>query len=159
MNSAPALTGYIRPMSPSQPLTDVAYVIQLAVAPVFLLTSVGTILAVLSSRLGRIIDRARVLGDRLPGLDARGQQAARAELRLLYRRRRLVNMAITCGTVTALLVCLLIAAAFLAAIVSFDASLLVSTLFVLSMAGFIGALLFFLREVLLAVSSTPIDPH
>lgn len=159
MNSAPAGSGYIGAMSPTQPLTDVAYVIQLAVAPVFLLTSVGTILAVLSARLGRIIDRARILTDRLPGMDARAQQTARTELRLLYRRRRLVNMAITCGTVTALLVCLLIAAAFLATMLAFDASLLVSALFVLSMAGFIGALLFFLREVLLAVSGTPIDPH
>ena len=146
-------------MPPSHPLNDVAEVIRLAVAPVFLLTAMGTILSVLSARLGRIIDRARVLGDRLPGLDTRGQQSARAELRLLHRRRRLINLAITLGTIAALLVCLLIAAAFVAAYVAVDASLLVSALFVLSMASLVGALLFFLREILLAVLSTPIDPH
>jgi hypothetical protein len=151
--------GYISGMPPPHALNDVAEVIRLAVAPVFLLTSIGTILAVLSARLGRIIDRARILGDRLPAMDAHAQQGARAELRLLRRRRHLVNLAITFGTIAALLVCLLIAAAFLAAFISLDASLFVSGLFVLSMASLVGALLFFLREILLAVASTPIDPH
>jgi hypothetical protein len=39
----------------------VAHAIQLAVAPVFLLSGIGAILAVMTNRLGRIIDRARVL--------------------------------------------------------------------------------------------------
>jgi predicted MFS family arabinose efflux permease len=145
-------------MAQSQSLSDVAQVIQLAVAPVFLLTSVGTILNVLSTRLSRVIDRARVLGDRMPGLDAEGKQRARAELQLLQRRRQLVNMAITFGTVSALFVCLLIAAAFIASMLEVDASLVVAALFVLSMASLIGALLFFLSEIVHAVSGTPIEP-
>src|SRR5215211_2831119 len=95
----PAPARYIPRMPQWQPLSEVSHVIQLAVAPVFLLTSVGTILNVLSSRLGRIIDRARVLGDRLPAMDAAGQRQARAELHLLSQRRQLVNLAITSGTV------------------------------------------------------------
>ena len=43
----------------------VAHAIELAVAPVFLLTGIAAILAVMMNRLGRIIDRARVLEDRL----------------------------------------------------------------------------------------------
>ncbi|HZA51552.1 MAG TPA: DUF2721 domain-containing protein [Myxococcaceae bacterium] len=146
-------------LPPARSLNDVTEVIRLAVAPVFLLTAIGTILSVLSARLGRIIDRARVLSDRLQGMDARAQQAARAEMRVLHRRRRLINVAITFGTVSALLVCLLIAGAFIAVYFSFDASLLISALFVLSLGSLVVALLFFLREILLAVRSTPIDPH
>jgi hypothetical protein len=146
-------------MPPARSLNDVTEVIRLAVAPVFLLTAIGTILSVLSARPGRIIDRARVLADRLQGMDSRTQHGARAEMRVLHRRRRLINVAITFGTVAALLVCLLIAGAFIAVYFSFDASLLISALFVLSLGSLVVALLFFLREILLAVRSTPIDPQ
>ena len=40
---------------------DIGHIIQLSVAPVFLLTGVGTNLMVLTNRLGRITDRSRVL--------------------------------------------------------------------------------------------------
>src|SRR5437879_12245053 len=69
---------------------DVTRLIQLAVAPVFLLTAVGTIIGVLSNRLGRAVDRSRTLEDRLRQLQPEGQKAARAELNLLSRRVRLV---------------------------------------------------------------------
>ena len=48
-----------------QTIYDISHVIQLSVAPVFLLTAIGTILGVLSSRLARIVDRARALNERL----------------------------------------------------------------------------------------------
>ncbi len=48
------------------PVESIAHTIQLSIAPVFLLTALGTFMAVLSTRLGRIVDRARILGDRLP---------------------------------------------------------------------------------------------
>ena len=145
-------------MPQSQPLAEVAHVIQLAVAPVFLLTSVGTMLNVLSARLSRVVDRTRVLGERVPGLDAEGKRQARAELQLLQRRRRLVNLAITFGTISALFVCLLIAAAFIASMLGVDASLLVASFFVLSMASLIAALLCFLWEILHAVAGVPVEP-
>ena len=141
----------------SGPLTDVSRVIELAVAPVFLLTAVGTILGVLSTRLARIVDRARVLVDRLPRAEAQMQEAIRVELHLLIRRRKLVNLAITFGTITALLVCILIASAFVSATLQFNASMFVAALFVLAMFSFIGALLSFLREIVLAASSTRMD--
>lgn len=146
-------------MDPSAgPLQDVAHVIQLAVAPVFLLTAAGTLLNVLSTRLARIVDRARVLVDRLPNLDTPRKEAAQHELGLLDARRKLVNMAITFATAAALFVCLLIAFAFTAAMLKLQGSLLVAILFVLAMFGFIGALVLFLREIVLAVSSTRMDP-
>ena len=42
-------------------ITDITHVIQLAVAPVFLLTAIGTLITALNNRLGRVIDRRRVL--------------------------------------------------------------------------------------------------
>jgi Protein of unknown function (DUF2721) len=55
---------------PADHLQDITHTIQLAVAPVFLLTALGTTLGVLASRLGRIVDRARRGGHPLhPGHD------------------------------------------------------------------------------------------
>ncbi|MBU3658145.1 MAG: DUF2721 domain-containing protein, partial [Rhodocyclaceae bacterium] len=48
-------------MMTSQPVTDIAHIVQMAVAPVFLLTGVGAILSVLTTRLARVIDRGRQL--------------------------------------------------------------------------------------------------
>jgi hypothetical protein len=134
-------------------IADIARVIQLAVAPVFLLTAVGTLIMVLTSRLGRAVDRSRVLEDRLPSLAAAESNAARTELGLLVRRIRLVYLAISLAVLSALFVCLLIAAAFAGAFVATDLTRLVAVLFVLAIVALTGSLVVFLREIFLAVTS------
>ena len=143
-------------MNLESPLTTVAHTIQLSVAPVFLLTALGTFLGVLSTRLGRIVDRARVLGARV-GATASEQDTVQAELHLLSRRRHLVNMAITCGVTAALLVCAIISSLFLGSILRANVSWLTAVLFVAAMLAFTAALLLFLREILMAVASVRID--
>lgn len=44
---------------------DIAHVIQLSVAPVFLLAGIGSILGVMANRLARVVDRARILEGRM----------------------------------------------------------------------------------------------
>jgi hypothetical protein len=136
-------------------LSDLARTIQLAVAPVFLLTALGTILNVFSNRLGRIVDRTRSLLDRLPELHGDDKrQPLMAELSVLGRRRRLVNHAITFATTSSLLVCLLIAFAFVGFMLHFNFAYMMALFFIAAMAAFVAGLVFFLREVLLAVSTT-----
>jgi lipopolysaccharide export LptBFGC system permease protein LptF len=146
-------------MPDETPITAVARVIQLSVAPVFLLTALGTMLGVFSTRLGRIIDRARTLLERAPAAPTERRPAIDAELRLLHRRRRRVNAAIAFATAAALLVCVLIATAFVGSILGFDFSRPVAGLFIAAMVAFIGALVAFLSEVLIAVSSVRIEPR
>ena len=136
-----------------QTIYDISHVIQLSVAPVFLLTSIGTILGVLSSRLARIVDRARALNERLEFAPENRTEAIHAEMRTLARRRRLVNLAITAGTAAALLVCVSIATVFLGAVMKANVTVAVALLFIIAMAAFVAALVFFLREVFLAVRS------
>jgi uncharacterized protein DUF2721 len=138
-------------------VTDLAHTIQLAIAPVFLLTAVGTILGVLSTRLARIVDRARVLRGRLPPQPIPGGDPTIAELALLVRRRQLVNLAITCGVSAALLVCLLIATLFVGSLVHANVSPLVAALFVLAMVAIVGALTSFLREIFLASGALDLE--
>jgi uncharacterized protein DUF2721 len=134
-------------------VTDVARLIQLAVAPVFLLTAVGTIIGVLSTRLGRVVDRSRQLEDRLRQLQPEGQKTARAELGLLSRRVRLVYASMVLAVLCALFVGLLIAVAFVDAFIAIDMSKFIGLLFMAAMLAFILSLMVFLREIFLAVTS------
>ena len=136
-----------------QTIYDISHVIQVSVAPVFLLTSIGTILGVLSARMARIVDRVRALYERLELAQEDRVAGIHAEMHTLARRRHLVNMAITFGTTAALLVCVSIAAMFLGAVMKANVAVVVASLFILAMAAFVAALVFFLREVLLAVRS------
>ena len=93
---------------------DVARAIQLSLTPVFLLNGVGVLLAMLTTRLARIVDRARILEERLPTASEQGAHDIHAVLDTTRRRARLMNRAITLGTVAALLVALLVALMFAA---------------------------------------------
>ena len=135
-------------------VTDISRIIQLAVAPVFLLTAIGTILSALNNRLGRIVDRRRVLDDRVRKAPAAGDQAAQEdvlELELLARRISLIYHAIVLAIVCALFICMLVASIFLGVFVAVDLARLVGTLFILAMFALIGSLWMLLREVFIAV--------
>lgn len=134
-------------------LVGVGQVIQLAVAPVFLLSGIGVILTVLTNRLARVVDRARRLEDAARASSGPELDARRRELAVMATRARLMNRAITLGTLSALLVSLVVVVLFLAVFLQFNATAIVAALFVLAMLCLIGALLFFLREVLLAVAA------
>jgi Protein of unknown function (DUF2721) len=132
-------------------LTDIARVIQLAVAPVFLLTAIATMINALNTRLGRIVDRRRVVQERLHARAGENADAVQLEIRMLKRRSRLVYYAIFGAVLSALLVCLVVAGAFLGALLGVDLARSVAALFIAAMLAMIAALGLFLREVYLAV--------
>lgn len=128
-------------------ISDIGHVIQLAIAPVFLLTGVGTKLSVLISRLARIIDRTRVLEDRLR---AGPSDEYAEELEVLYRRSHLINYAITASTACGLLVCLVIAMLFLGDTTNLPLNQYIAGSFVLAMIALISSFVFLLREIFIA---------
>lgn len=134
-------------------LPEITSVIQLAVAPVFLLTAVGTVIAALNFRLGRAVDRRRSLERRLSKMSEEELQSAHDELETIARRIRFVYLSILFAVISALFVCLLIAGAFLGAFVRVDLSYTIGALFVLAVVALIACLLLFLREIFLAVST------
>lgn len=140
-------------------ITDVAHVIQLAVAPVFLLTGIGAILSVLIIRLGRVVDRFRALETLPADATAAASDAARYEMNRLARRARMVHWAIGFCTGSALLVCIVIATLFVGAVTGVQAPVLIATLFILAMLALVAGLLFFLREIALAKGSIHTVPR
>lgn len=148
------------------PVDLLAHVIQLSVAPVFLLTGLGAMLNVLASRLGRIVDRARTVAGHLETAEAQdaGAQATmatdlRRQLAALVRRARITQFAISLLVGSSLLVALVIVTLFGSAYFSLNAAVPVAVLFAGAMVALIGGLLCFLLEVHLAIGSLGIGPR
>lgn len=132
-------------------ITTVAHVIQLAVAPVFLLAGVGTILGVMTSRLSRIIDRFRVLESITP--DAHAASSHQHEMKVLAHRERVIYRAISLCTVCALLICVVITTLFVGSVMGVQLTSLIALLFIAAMLALIGGLLSLLREIYIATGS------
>ena len=132
---------------------DITRAIQLAVAPVFLLTAIGTLINALMGRLGRAIDRRRKLEELLHAFEGETRASMEAELAVLAQRIKLVLWAMAFAVLSALVVCLLIGTAFLGAFVELDLARPVAVMFVVSIAALTACLLAFLREVFLSVQA------
>jgi hypothetical protein len=104
-------------------------------------------LTVLTNRLARIIDRTRVLEDRLrKGPDDEYLE----ELELLYQRSHLINYAITSSTACGLLVCLVIAMLFLSDTTNLPLDRYIAGSFVFAMMALISSFVCLLREIFIA---------
>ena len=128
----------------------IAHVIQTAVAPVFLLSGVGVTIGVLTNRLARIVDRARVLEGRPHDPD---DTRTHADLVALSGRAKMINRALTLCAICAILIALVIVALFVSPMLDVDLSGLIALLFIGGLAAYVVALLTFLREIFLATAS------
>ena len=131
---------------------DVAHLIQVALTPIFLISAIGVTLNVLTSRLARIVDRARAIEDVLRRSDHPAQDARdlHALLGVLARRARFINAAITFITLSALFISLVVVMLFVNAFLRWDLAAFIACMFILSMVSLCAALLAFLIEVRIA---------
>jgi hypothetical protein len=138
---------------------DIAHLIQTAIAPVFLLTGVASTLGVLTNRLSRIVDRARLLEEQLEGHPGRAPTLHSA-LQVLAQRAHYINVAISLSTIAALLVALVVVTLFANAWLRSELGLLIALLFVGAMVCLSAAFISFFIEVRLAVAALRIGlPH
>ena len=136
--------------------TDISHVIQLSVAPVFLLAGIGSILGVMANRLARVVDRARMLEARLPGAEKEVYADLHARLMTLGKRAKLISQGLALCTLTALLICAVIITLFVGAFFHFAAAIPAALLFITGLLSFACALIWFLREIFLATASLKI---
>jgi hypothetical protein len=144
--------------TPTFNLHDVPQAIQLALAPVFLLTGIAGVLNVMTGRLARIIDRGRHIAESAAPCDPSTRASVSLEIGGLERRRRLASHAITATTLSALLVCMVITALFLEVLLEVPLKPLIGALFTGSTLALVVGLATFLREVQLATSTVRIPP-
>jgi hypothetical protein len=133
---------------------DIAHLIQVALTPIFLISAIGVTLNVLTSRLARIVDRARAMEDRLlSGSPDRAGRDLHAQLTVLERRARWINASITLITLSALFIALVVVMLFVNAFLRWDLSAFIACMFILSMVSLAAALLAFLIEVRIATTT------
>ena len=140
-------------MDQSIPVTQIAHLIQLAIAPVFLLAGIGALLNVVANRLARVVDRSRTLEAEFSSYDEARRKRAAAELCLLDRRMKVANYAISACTASALFTCLVVAILFVADLTAFAFGQAVALLFIATMLLLIVGLVLFLYEIRLAIRS------
>jgi hypothetical protein len=139
----------------SSAVAGLSRAIQLSVAPVFLLTDITGLLSMFTARLARIIDRTRLLQDALERSDLAQTRQLKQALGVQRQRMFLINRAILCSTVTALLVSGVVAVLFISAVAALDLAAIVVPVFVLAMLSLIVGLILFLLEVQLAIRQNP----
>ena len=133
---------------------DVSFAIRDAVAPVFLLTGIGSLLSVLVNRLGRAIDRARHLN----GLNVEQRKKHHKELGIIISRTTRMRWTAGLFIFAGLCVALSVASVFVGVAIGVNLSSFVLLTFVLAMFSLIAGLLCFLREIILA-SQEVITPY
>jgi hypothetical protein len=137
--------------------STIAHIIQLAVAPVFLLAGIGSLLNVLAGRLARIVDSARRIESNVP-MASQDERATHIErLEILEQRMTICHWAIGLCTTAALLICLVVMILFVSDLVAIGFGVPVSLLFIGAMASLTFGLLLFLAEVTIATRSVHVS--
>jgi hypothetical protein len=139
-------------------LTQLIPVLQLATGPVILISGVGLLLLSFTNRLGRLIDRSRLLHrERISRSNSEQQVLLQAQIGLIDRRAGILRRAITLAGVTVLLVSVLILVLFLAALFQLELGAIIIALFALALLALIGAILGFLREITLSLEAVRLE--
>jgi hypothetical protein len=153
LNGTQTLAGY------TVQSVDIAHLIQIALTPIFLISAIGVTLNVLTSRLARIVDRARAMEDRLRGAASRSPELPpdgrdlHDKLGVLARRARWINAAITLITISALFIALVVVMLFVNAFLRWDLAAFIACMFIASMLSLAAALLAFLIEVRISTNT------
>lgn len=146
-------------MASNAPMPDkldlIAHVIQLSVAPVFLLTAIAGLLGVLTNRLARAVDRAREIEGWLEASDRHNAESLREEHADCARRSRMILRAIALCVISGLLVCVVIVGLFVTAYYAWspDLTRFVAALFAAALLALLAGMLTFLREVYVATAT------
>jgi hypothetical protein len=124
----------------------VAQTIQLALAPVFVLVAIGNIMNILSSRLGRIVDRSRVLQEKHAKTSGEQHDLVVREIRLVDRRIALVSRAIMLLVTSGLTIGLTVALLFLEELFHVNLQQAAAAFFMVAIGLLMAALTLFMRE-------------
>jgi len=138
-------------------LTDLVPILQMAVGPVILISGVGLLLLSMTNRLGRVIDRSRLLAESLRKAGPGDQPRFASQLKILSRRARLVRLAIILAILSMLLAAVLVIALFLAALFGLELGGVVVLLFAGCMGFLIASLIVFILDINLSLAALKLE--
>ncbi len=131
--------------------SEIAIILQNAMAPAFLLMAVAGFITLFANRLARIVDRARVLEDCYRDTQGEEHELVVTELRDLETRMRIVNSAIGLGVASGITTCILVAVIFLRELMAIQSANVIACLFIATVTLMALALVQFMREVQIAI--------
>lgn len=134
-------------------------VIQLAVTPVILLSGVGALMITLTNRMGRIVDRTRGLAGQVRGAAEPDRDHFNGQLGIMWRRAKLIRLAVTLAALSMLLSCLLVMVIFIDASIHREFGLEMVVIFAASIGCLIASLLAFLRDIWMSLWALGIEVH
>lgn len=156
VSSCDALTVH-DPVMNSSRLSELLPALQVAVAPVILISGVGLLLLSLTNRFGRAVDRARHLRQDLGQASDAERRQLTEQVDNLYRRARLIRTAIVMAAASELFAALLIITLFVGQLLSWPVALAVGPLFVLCLAALIVSLLAFMLDIRLSLAALKLE--
>lgn len=131
---------------------DVLPIIQLAITPVILMSSIGAVLLSMTNRMGRVVDRTRILAGQIrQEKDPSEREHLVTQLHIMFRRAKLLRFAMTMSTLSVFVSGLLVVVIFVTALTRVEMSALVLGLFVVSISFLLLGLATFIRDVFLSL--------
>ncbi len=140
-------------------LVDIVPHLQVAIGPVILISGVGLLLLTMTNRLGRTIDRARTLAKESETTTSDKQGAVHEQITIIYRRAKLLRLAIGLAAGSALLAGLLIIGLFVSALLEANIVLLIELLFAGSLVSLISSLVVFMLDINLSLRALRLELH
>lgn len=132
-------------------------ILQVAIGPVILVSGVGLLLLTMTNRLGRVIDRARILAqEQRDNLQADSSRIL-SQLEILTRRAELIRRAITLSSVSVLFAALLVITLFFTALFQLETAIFISVLFMICMLSLIASLIYFIQDLNLSLTALKYD--
>lgn len=128
-------------------ISELIPVIQTAIGPMILISGVGLLLLSMTNRLGRVIDRVRILSHEIDSAPEEIQKHQIEQMIILFQRARLIRLAIALTSISALSAAILIIVIFLLALLKLDFPWLMAGLFIVCMGSLIGALIAFIKDI------------
>ncbi|MBI1388194.1 MAG: DUF2721 domain-containing protein [bacterium] len=128
-------------------------ILQTAIGPVILISGIGLLLLTMTNRLGRVIDRARILSNQHP----EDHPPIHQQVEILWRRAAILRASILLASSSALCAATLIIALFVTVLMRVELGWLIGGLFVAGMAALIGSLLLFIRDVNMSLEALRLE--
>jgi hypothetical protein len=138
---------------------DVLRIIQAAVAPVVLISGVGLLLLTLSARLGRIVDRTRIVAAERRTATPSQRDWLDTQLSILERRARLIRLALALSATSVGVIGVLIAVLFLGLLLGWNVTIICTLLFVTALLCLVVAMFVFVRELFQSLTALKLSVH
>lgn len=139
------------------PQTELIPVLQVAIAPVILISGVGLLLLSLTNRFGRAVDRTRQIHHEMREAASADQPQLANQVEVIYRRARLIQLSIVMGTLSALFAAMLILTLFFTALMKWESSVIISLFFISCLVSLVGSLITFIMDIRLSLKALKLE--